>query len=293
MIKLDIHKRLRAEGGHMDLQVKADIAPGEWVTLYGPSGVGKTSTLRMLAGLMKPDKGSIVVADTPWFDSVRKVNLKPGLRKIGYVFQDFALFPNMTVRQNLEFAKKKGSNTDLLNAVLEMIELVDLQDQKPQSLSGGQKQRVALARSLVQEPELLLLDEPLSALDPEMRFKLQEYLGKIHREFQLTTLLVSHDVSEISRLSTTVLVMDKGRVVKKGRPHEVMFKQQISGKFKFTGRIISIEKADLMFVVQVLIQEQPVRVIATAEEVKDLKPGDQVMVASKAFNPMLYKLDVN
>ncbi|MCX2720027.1 ATP-binding cassette domain-containing protein [Lentiprolixibacter aurantiacus] len=292
MISLDIHKSLRAEGGVMDLRVNIYIEKGEWVTLYGPSGVGKTSTLRMLAGLMKPDEGSISVSDTPWFDSAKRVNLKPGLRNIGYVFQDFALFPNMTVRQNLEYARKKGGNGNLLNVVLEMIELGELQDQKPASLSGGQKQRVALARALVQEPKVLLLDEPLSALDPAMRMKLQEYLGKVHREFELTTLLVSHDISEISRLSDTVLVMEKGRVVKKGKPSEVFFKQQLSGKFKFTGKVISIEKADLMYVVHVLVQEQAVRVIATAEEVTDLKPGDQVMVASKAFNPLLYKLDI-
>lgn len=292
MIALDIHKRLRAEGGFMDLQVKVDIQRGEWVTLYGPSGVGKTSTLRMLAGLMKPDRGSIMVADTSWFDSSKKINLKPRLRNIGYVFQDFALFPNMTVRQNLEYAKKKGSNGNLLTTVLKMIELEELQDQKPASLSGGQKQRVALARALVQEPEVLLLDEPLSALDSAMRMKLQEYLSRVHKEFELTTVLVSHDISEINRLSDTILIMENGSIVKQGRPADVMFEQKVSGKFKFTGKIISIEKADLMFVVHVLVQEQAIRVIATAEEVGNLKPGDQVMVASKAFNPLLYKLDI-
>jgi len=292
MITLDIHKRLRAEGGHMDLQINVRIEAGEWVTLYGPSGVGKTSTLRMLSGFMKPDNGSIVVSDITWFDSVGKVNLKPGLRNIGYVFQDFALFPNMTVRQNLEYARKKGGNGKLLTTVLEMIELADLQDQKPASLSGGQKQRVALARALVQEPKVLLLDEPLSSLDPAMRFKLQEYLIRVHKEFKLTTLLVSHDISEISRLSNTVLVMEKGKIIRQGSPSQVLLRHDVSGKFKFTGVIISIEKADLMYVVNVLVQDQVVRVIATAEEVSTLKPGDQVMVASKAFNPLIYKLEI-
>ena len=292
MIALDIHKRLRAEGGSMDLEVNIQIEQGDWVTLFGPSGAGKTSTLRMLAGLMKPDMGNIVVSGIPWFDASKKVNLKPRLRNIGYVFQDFALFPNMTVRQNLEYAKKKGSNGNLINTVLEMIELGDLQDQKPASLSGGQKQRVALARALVQEPKVLLLDEPLSSLDPAMRVKLQEYLSRVHKEFELTTLLVSHDISEINRLSNKVVVMERGRIVKQGPPAEVLFKQEVSGKFKFIGKIISIEKADLMYVVHVHVQEQLIRVIATAEEVRELKPGDQVMVASKAFNPLLYKLEI-
>ncbi|MCE2612627.1 ATP-binding cassette domain-containing protein [Flavobacteriaceae bacterium D16] len=292
MIALDISKRLRAEGGYLDLHINVRIEAGEWVTLYGPSGVGKTSTLRMLSGLMKPDKGSIIVSDTTWFDASKKVNLKPGLRNIGYVFQDFALFPNMTVRQNLEFARKKSGDGKMLTTVLDMIELADLQDQKPASLSGGQKQRVALARALVQEPKVLLLDEPLSALDPAMRFKLQEYLIRVHKEFKLTTLLVSHDISEISRLSNTVLVMEKGKIIRQGSPSQVLLRHDVSGKFKFTGVIISIEKADLMYVANVLVQDQVVRVIATAEEVSTLKPGDQVMVASKAFNPLIYKLEI-
>ncbi len=291
MIALDIQKRLKAEGGPMDLQVCTSIHPGDLVALYGPSGAGKTSTLRMLAGLMDPDAGTITNSDITWFNSKQKINLIPGKRKIGYVFQDYALFPNMTVRQNLQFAQKKKGNGKLLTSLLDIVELTDLQDHKPTTLSGGQKQRVALARALAQEPEILLLDEPLTALDPKMRLKLQEYLVRVHREFQLTTLLVTHSISEISRLANKVLVMEKGKVIKEGSPTEVLLKHSVSGKFKFVGEVISLEPADLMFVVHVLVQEQPIRVIATADEASGLKPGDQVIVASKAFNPLIYKLE--
>ena len=291
MIKLDIQKRLNAEDGPMELHICTEIQRGEVVALYGPSGSGKTSTLRMLAGLMKPDAGMISFSGTPWFDSHQKTNIQPGKRNIGYVFQDYALFPNMTVLQNLQFAQKKGSNGQMLPTVLEMVELGDLKNQKPKDLSGGQKQRVALARALVQEPEILLLDEPLTALDPKMRLKLQDYLARVHKEFHLTILLVSHSISEISRLSNKVVALEKGKIVREGSPAEVLLKQNVSGKFKFVGEILALEKADLMYVVHVLVQEQPIRVIATAEEAKGLRPGDQVVVASKAFNPIIYKID--
>ena len=291
MIQLDIQKQLKAEDGPMVLQLRTEIQRGEVVALYGPSGSGKTSTLRMIAGLMKPDAGTISFSGTPWFDSIRKTNIQPGKRNIGYVFQDYALFPNMTVLQNLRFAQKKGSNGQMLSTVLEMVELGDLQNQKPHDLSGGQKQRVALARALVQEPEILLLDEPLTALDPKMRLKLQDYLVRVHSEFNLTTLLVSHSISEISRLSNKVIALEKGKIVREGTPEEVLLQQDVSGKFKFVGEILALEKADLMYVVHVLVQEQTIRVIATAEEARGLRPGDQVVVASKAFNPIIYKID--
>ena len=197
----------------------------------------------------------------------------------------------MTVRQNLQFAQQKGANGKLVSTLLEMVELTDLQDLKPGTLSGGQKQRVALARALAQEPEILLLDEPLTALDPKMRLKLQEYLIRVHREFHLTTLLVTHSISEISRLANKVLVLERGKIIKEGIPSDVLLKHNVSGKFKFVGEIISLEAADLMYVVNVLVQEQPIRVIATAEEARGLNPGDQVIVASKAFNPLIYKLE--
>jgi molybdate transport system ATP-binding protein len=184
----------------MVLDLDLTIEKGQFVTLFGESGAGKTSTLRMLSGLLKPDSGTITVGNSTWFDSSRGIDLKPQQRKVGYVFQDYALFPNMTVLQNLEYALQKNQDNGKIRELLEFAELDELQHRSPETLSGGQKQRVALARALVQRPEILILDEPLSALDLKMRIKLQEYLLKVHKTYNLTTILVSHDIGEIVKL---------------------------------------------------------------------------------------------
>jgi len=293
MIDLNIHKSLLSADGEMNLDLNLSITKGQLTTLYGDSGAGKTSTLRILSGLLKPDSGTIVVNGEVWYDSKRKINLSPQRRNVGCVFQDYALFPNMTVRQNLEFALSQNQNEKRISEIIEIIELGELQNRKPETLSGGQKQRVALARALVQHPSILLLDEPLSALDAKIRFKLQDYLHRVHREYDLTTILISHDISEIIKLSDHVLFIDKGRIVKEGAPDEVFVNRRISGKFKFTGEVLKIEKQEVVFIVTVLIHSNVVKVIAQESEVEQLHIGDKVMVASKAFNPIIYKIDSN
>jgi molybdate transport system ATP-binding protein len=170
------------------------------------------------------------------------------------------------------------------------MELGELQDRKPETLSGGQKQRVALARALVQRPEILLLDEPLAALDIKIRLKLQDYLLKVHREFNLTTLLISHDLGEIIKLSNRVYLLEKGKISRQGSPTEVFVSSEISGKFKFTGEILRIEPQEVVFIVTILIETSVVKVIAQESEVRELKVGDKIMVASKAFNPVIFKI---
>lgn len=290
MIDIDIQKNLRSNDGDMLLHVTCQIQQGEFATLYGKSGAGKTSTLRMLAGLMEPDKGSISVNGKKWFDSDSKENLKPQLRKIGYVFQDYALFPNMSVLENLKYARPKTPKSQLLHDIIEVVELGDLQHQKPTTLSGGQKQRVALARAVVQEPDLLLLDEPLSALDRTIRIKLQDYLHQLHTNQNLTTILISHDIAEIMKLSDSVLMIDQGKITNQGSPEDIFVNNSVSGKFKFNGEVLSIKKEDVVYIVTVLIQNQIVKVIAEKSEIASLNIGDQVLVASKAFNPILIKL---
>jgi molybdate transport system ATP-binding protein len=172
-----------------------------------------------------------------------------------------------------------------------LVALDDLQDRRPATLSGGQKQRVALARALVGKPELLLLDEPLSALDARIRARLQDAILALHREFGLTTLLISHDLGEIHKLSDHVVELERGSVLRQGSPEELFLQNRISGKFRFTGQVLSIEASGVVHIVTVLIQNQLVKVVAQEKEIRDLKVGDRVLVASKAFNPVLQKLD--
>jgi len=280
-------KRLRGADGDFLLDIGLRVEAGEFLTLFGRSGAGKTTLLRCLAGLDMPDSGSISINGRFWFDSTRGIALPPQERHVGFVFQDYALFPNMTVRGNLEFALRKGGNRKRIDELIAMMELGELQHGKPALLSGGQKQRVALARALVTEPELLLLDEPLSALDQEMRLRLQDEILRLQRHFGLTTVMVSHDVGEVYKLSRRVVVIENGLALREGAPAEVFGAGQGGGKFRFSGEVLAIEPADVVFAVSVLVGNQIVRIIATAEEVENLKVGSRVMMLSKAFNPML------
>ena len=222
MIEVNIKKKLHGANGLLDLHFDAKIQEGELVTIYGPSGAGKTSVVRMIAGLFNPDDGRIVMDQSVWFDKSEKLNMRPQLRNIGMVFQDYSLFPNMTVKENLEFALVKGQPRNIVDDLLQLTELDQLHNKKPVLLSGGQKQRVALARALVRQPKLLLLDEPLSALDFEMQSKLQDYILKMHQEFNLTTILISHDLLEVIKMSKRVLVLGDGEVKADGTPIEVL-----------------------------------------------------------------------
>jgi len=290
MIRFSLNKELKAPGGELLLKVDCEIATGSFISLYGASGVGKTSLLRILAGLLSPDKGHIEVNGRIWLDTDEGIDLKPQQRKIGFVFQDYALFPNMTVRENRFYALPKVNETEIADELMEVIELTELQNRKPDTLSGGQKQRVALARALVGRPEILMLDEPLSALDYAMRQKLQDHILEVHRKFNLTTILISHEISEIFRLSDKIYVLENGKVTREGTPLEIFSGKEVSGKFKFTGEVISIEKEDVIYVVSVLIGNDTVKVVADVSEIEQFKVGDKVLVASKAFNPLIEKI---
>lgn len=290
MIEVKLHKKLWSATGDMKLDVAFTLEKGAFATIYGPSGAGKTSILRMLAGLMTPEAGSIEVAGQTWFDSTAKTNLSPQKRKLGFLFQDYALFPNMSIRQNLEFALSKGQPPAIVDELLGIMELNAMADRKPELLSGGQKQRVALARALVPQPEILLLDEPLSALDSDMRSKLQGFISEAHQRFNLTTLLVSHDVGEILKLSDHMLILSEGKIINRGAPAALFSNKEVSGKFQFTGEILDITRQDFIFVISVLIGKNLVKVVADESDTRNLSIGDKVLVASKAFNPMIQKL---
>lgn len=291
MIQLKIQKKLQSASGEMLLDLDFEIKENEFVTLYGASGSGKTTTLRILSGLSEADFGIIKVHNSTWLDTNKKIQLPPQKRKIAYVFQDYALFPNMSVRENLSYALEKGQDKTIIEELLSLMELEQLQHQRPAQLSGGQKQRVALARALVQKPSILLLDEPLSAVDNEMRVKLQDYIIQAHRKYKLTTILVSHDISEIYKMSDQVIVLENGKISKQGTPEQVFSSRLVSGKFQFVGEILKIEKENFVYIVGVLVGNNVVKIIAMEEEIQDLEIGSKVLLASKAFNPILTKID--
>lgn len=290
MINLSLHKKLNSASGIMQLALDCQLEQGQMITLYGKSGAGKTSVLRMLAGLMQPDSGRIEDGSSVWYDSEKKVNLRPQKRKLGLVFQDYALFPNMTVRENLCFALEKQQEKSVVDELIDIMELEALQGRKPDTLSGGQKQRVALARALVQRPKLLLLDEPLSALDQEMRIKLQHYILKVHREFGLTTILVSHDLSEILRMSNYVLFLEEGRIIKQGTPSEVFDLQEQRDTLQLTGELIRIEKAQEDYLLTVLIGKDLLKINCPADKAEALQAGDKVLVSATSMQANIQKI---
>jgi molybdate transport system ATP-binding protein len=290
MIEINIIKPLYTADGIINLKVNKKINKGDFLTLFGKSGSGKTTLLRILAGLETPKSGKIVVDKEIWFDSSKKINLAPQKRDVGFVFQDYALFPNMSVRKNLEFALKNKNEIKKVDEILEIMEIKNLSNMKPELLSGGQKQRVALARTLMTNPKILLLDEPLSALDTTMRLKLQDELSLIHQKFNITSILVSHDISEIFKLSNRVFKINLGEIEEDGTPNELFSNQKISSKFKIVGEILSIKKSDILYILEILSNNEVVKATAVEDEIKDLKIGDKILLSSKAFNPIVNKI---
>lgn len=281
MIKINIQKQLHGSNGLMNLNVNLEIKQGEFVALAGLSGSGKTTLLRILAGLEEAS-GIIKINNSIWLDE--KFSLSPQKREIGFVFQDYALFPNYTVLENLLYVNKDIS---LANHLINLTELNELKDRYPQTLSGGQKQRVSLCRAMMNRPKILLMDEPLSALDTNMRTKLQNEILTLHKEFKTTTIMVSHDPSEIYRLANRVVVLKDGKIINDGLPKDVLLKTSGSAKFSFEGELLDIIKVDVIHIAIISIGQQIVEVVIGNDEIKNLKVGDKIRVSTKAFTPVV------
>ncbi|SNS41541.1 molybdate transport system ATP-binding protein [Noviherbaspirillum humi] len=287
-VEIDLRKALRGPAGDMRLHVRATLAGGSFASLFGPSGAGKTTLLRMLAGLTQPDAGRLVIGGETWFDGEKGIDLPPQRRAIGYVFQDHALFPNLTVRENIAYGADRR-DAGWVDELTEMIGLAELRQRRPDTLSGGQRQRVALARALARKPALLLLDEPLSALDAGLRSRLQDDLARLHAQLGLTTLMVTHDLGEVFKLSSEVLCLEDGRIARSGAPDAVFLRRRGAGELTLQGQVLAVRREEVVFVVALLIGQDIIEVLASEDEVADLAPGDAVFVGARTFSPMLRK----
>jgi molybdate transport system ATP-binding protein len=211
-LHVDIDHGLRA----FRLSLALDIG-AETVAVMGPSGAGKTSVLRAIAGLLRPERGRVVLGSEPWLDTSRGVDLPPEQRRVGLVFQEYALFPHMTVRGNVAFGGR-----DRVDELLERFGIAALAHERPAAISGGERQRVALARALARDPGVLLLDEPLSALDAHTRSRVRQELRELLLDLGLPTLIVTHDFEDAAALADRVGVLVGGKLLQLGKPSELV-----------------------------------------------------------------------
>ena len=266
--------------------LKATFETGdETLSLLGPSGCGKSMTLRCIAGIETPDRGRIVVDGVTLFDSEKKINLPPQQRHTGFLFQNYALFPNMTVARNVQTGAKREKDParrkEMIRTVMERFDLMPLADRYPHQLSGGQQQRVALARILVSSPRILLLDEPFSALDSHLRFKLEQEVRKVIRQFGKTVILVSHDRDEVYRMSDSIAIMDSGKIQRIGTRADVFADPQTRKGAILTGckNISSIERRSDGHVwaadwgMALNLPDLPPSITAVGVRMKTIRPG--------------------
>ncbi|AHF10963.1 MULTISPECIES: ATP-binding cassette domain-containing protein [Dehalobacter] len=215
MLKAKFNLTLR----HFELEAELE-AENEILVLVGPSGSGKTTILKCLAGLKAPSQGIIQINDRIVYFSENKINCPSKERRVGYVFQEYALFPHMSVRRNILYGvskEKRHAKPRAAEEMMEMLGILHLQNRYPQHISGGEKQRVALARALMTEPEIMLLDEPLSALDQETRSGLQQELKKIQSQWKIPFVLVTHDLAEAELLGDQIIRIDRGQSISNRR----------------------------------------------------------------------------
>ncbi|HMQ47977.1 MAG TPA: ATP-binding cassette domain-containing protein [Saprospiraceae bacterium] len=278
MLSINCRKNLHSTQGVLSLEVELTIPEGVIVGITGASGNGKTTLLRILAGLAPTEEGFIFWRDKCWLDTRKKIFVRPQDRQVGMVFQDYALFPNLSVKGNLKYALPKGHSTDIIEELLRVTEMEELASRYPSTLSGGQQQRVALARALVNQPQLLLLDEPFSALDPQLSRKLQDYLSHLSKNNGTTILLVSHDITEIQRLSHRTFELHDGKL----HTHPIE-KQTPPSSWQLQGMVTAITPSIQGWTAQIAIGENMLQLPI----VSPLEIGSIVWIDFKGAAPTL------
>lgn len=263
-----------------------NVKKGEFLTFLGSSGCGKTTTLRMIAGFEDPTEGSILIGGK------HAEHLPPNKREVNTVFQNYALFPHLTIRENIAFGLKlqKVKKAEIKERVENIIKLVKLEehaDKSPDQLSGGQKQRVAIARAIVNNPKVLLLDEPLGALDLKLRKEMQLELKQLQRELEITFIYVTHDQEEALIMSDRIVVMNKGRIEQVGTAHEIYERPQTKFVAQFIGETNLFEDVEILekngndYVVAIGSEK------VSTDSMKDFKPGEKVHISIRPENMKL------
>jgi molybdate transport system ATP-binding protein len=231
----------RTRLGGLELDVALEVGAGECLALAGPSGAGKTSVLRVASGLLQPKRGRVECGNETWLETARGIDVPPERRRCGYVFQEYALFPHLTAWQNVAYPLRglgRSERRRRAQNLLERFGLGHLADARPRTLSGGERQRVAVARVLARRPDVLLLDEPLSALDARTRAGAARELEAVLREVEVPALLVTHDFAEAAQLGDRVGVIDAGRVVQEGTPTDLAAAPRSAFVADFTGAVV-------------------------------------------------------
>ena len=286
---LNIRLRKRLENFTLELEL---AAPPGVTALFGPSGAGKSMTMACLAGLTRPDAGRITLNGSVLFDSEKNINLPPQRRAVGYVMQDYLLFPHLSIAQNIAFGLtglSRSEKSRVIEESLQRVGLAGFEQRRPNELSGGQQQRVALARALVTRPRVLLLDEPFSALDSPTRALLRRDLLRLRTELGIPALFVTHDLAEAYLLADQIAVIEAGRLLQLGPPEAVVYHpasrtvaELTGGGNFFSGRVIANNSAET------IIQVGPVQLTAPPAPVK---PGDPVHLSIRAERMMLIRKD--
>jgi len=286
MLAVNIEKKLADFTLRIQFSIEQDI-----LVLYGHSGCGKTTILRCIAGLLRPDAGRISYNGDILFDGSTNAFVPPQERQVGYMFQDFALFPHIHIQKNIWYgAKRRNADTQhLYEKLLNLLKIEHLTKRYPHSLSGGEKQRVALARSLMAEPKILLLDEPLSALDNATRLELQVELKEMQKLWGIPFVLVTHDPKEAQTMGNRILCLDRGRQV--DAPAFLQTRRRVSGRNQFPAIVRKVVRGPIMSQVTMEDSGRQLMAIITTDSVDDLalQPGDEVTALVKATEMMVMK----
>lgn len=256
------------------IDFNCEIIEGLFYAINGNSGAGKTTILKAIAGLIKIDLGKISFNNKIWTDTDNKINIPIQKRKIGFVNQDNALFPNLSVLNHLNYANL-SKDQHLLNEILNITELENHQHKKPDQLSGGQKQRLAIARALISKPNLLLLDEPFSALDKLIKHQIQQYLIEYQAKYSTTIILVSHQIADIFKLADHIIEVNDGKIIssKMNIPEEI-----INNEFQFNAEIIKLNKIEDQLHLIIILENKPFKIQLPLKGNEDLAVGNPIQL---------------